>query len=708
MSTPVMISDTALEAMLARRAHRADPAGLRDEVFALIDATEPRRSWLGWRTGSLLGGWSVRQAALVTAAAALLLAAVAGALIGARLIDTTPRTPLVPTGIDVLISGPASYTNLVADGMGIAWLREDAGGIVRFDPTTRSKRSWSVADDAAFAASAIIPARGGGVWLIGRRTLSWFDGEGFRDVIALPVDLAAGSAGDLTTASEAPDGTLWAATWDGTVLHWDGSSWSRLVAPQADIEACAQPDASCFTSAIAVDTTGRVWVGWSAYPIPPNVAWVSRYDGSAWAVFDDGMTANRVESIAQQSDGSIWAITDEGLARLDGTSWVDATAELDGDRCTSSLAVALDGAVWCAGPGSSEDAVGAWRFDGRTWALSGEADGLPGTQLATVVPTKDGTFVGVAEDAAGIRVLADGRWEQVSSASPGPQISGDGRPVLAISRDEHLAIGQDGDVWHFLDGAWGQESIDPAHPGGKVRDLELAPDGTPWAAGDDGVAYRRDGRWVVVDDHPAHVITIDRDGTVWVARTGSGCDLWTLRSNGTAWAPTPIPACPRNLTVGAAGILGLAVDGRGALWAGAGGFVVDALARWAEGRWEMFDASDGVPTNVGVEVLGVSDAGDVWIAFRPSDGSIANGYARFDGTEWKVAEPPGDVVLAPDGTPWAATDRGPAHYDGKEWTFPYPPVSSPSRITVAPDGTAFALGTNGTASSLWRFPAPAP
>jgi hypothetical protein len=235
--------------------------------------------------------------------------------------------------------------------------------------------------------------------------------------------------------------------------------------------------------------------------------------------------------------------------------------------------------------------------------------------------------------------------------------------------------------------------------------LALAPDGTPWAAGDDGVAYWRDGRWVVIDPEPANVVTVDRDGTAWIGRTGSACDLWTLRSNGTTWARTPIPACPRNLTTGAGGILGLAVDDRGALWVGTGGFVVDALARWADGRWERFDASDGVPNNVGVEVLGASSTGDVWIAFRPSDGSLASGHARFDGTEWKVAEPPGGLVLAPDGSLWAATDRGPAHNDGQQWTSPYPPVSTPGRITVALDGTVFALGPNGMAASIWRFPA---
>jgi len=39
MSTHVVISDAALEAMLDRRANRADPGSLHDEVFALIDAT---------------------------------------------------------------------------------------------------------------------------------------------------------------------------------------------------------------------------------------------------------------------------------------------------------------------------------------------------------------------------------------------------------------------------------------------------------------------------------------------------------------------------------------------------------------------------------------------------------------------------------------------------------------------------------------------
>ena len=68
-----------------------------------------------------------------------------------------------------------------------------------------------------------------------------------------------------------------------------------------------------------------------------------------------------------------------------------------------------------------------------------------------------------------------------------------------------------------------------------------------------------------------------------------------------------------------------------------------------------------------------------------------------------------DLALAPDGTLWASTYRGPAHYDGRTWSFPYAdriPTAvswgSPT-YTVARDGTV--LGQ--TPTGIVRFPAAA-
>jgi hypothetical protein len=62
-------------------------------------------------------------------------------------------------------------------------------------------------------------------------------------------------------------------------------------------------------------------------------------------------------------------------------------------------------------------------------------------------------------------------------------------------------------------------------------------------------------------------------------------------------------------------------------------------------------------------------------------------------------------VVAPDGSLWTTSDRGPARSDGTAWTFPYERAGFPSMqlAAVAPDGTVFAL-----IGSVLRLPDHAP
>jgi hypothetical protein len=121
MSTPITISDAALEAMLARRAHRADPDGLRDAAFLRIEATAPPAGiGLGAHVAAALG-W--RQAVAVPAfawvllLAGLLLAMVLGSLAAGawrpdRAVVITPTAPP-----DVMTTGRAYHTaTLLEDG----------------------------------------------------------------------------------------------------------------------------------------------------------------------------------------------------------------------------------------------------------------------------------------------------------------------------------------------------------------------------------------------------------------------------------------------------------------------------------------------------------------------------------------------------------------------------------------------------------------
>ena len=142
MNTPVMISDAALEAMLARRAHRADPGDLRDEVSALIEAMEPRRSWLGWRTGSLLGGrtgMAFSAAAIVVALAAVTFGAglvvrdegqPGGGL--APLASSTPSPTASPASPTPPFAASACVVSTIAGKPGETGAADGIGSAARF------------------------------------------------------------------------------------------------------------------------------------------------------------------------------------------------------------------------------------------------------------------------------------------------------------------------------------------------------------------------------------------------------------------------------------------------------------------------------------------------------------------------------------------------------------------------------------------------
>jgi ligand-binding sensor domain-containing protein len=688
--------ETSLRAALLR--HVADgPTEFDALAFArTVAAKEPRRprlaSALPWR------GPAMPRLAWLLLVAALLAALAGTAVVASRLLETLPQplrhsTALVPTGVDVLTPEPGIYVRLAADGNGILWACEGDGRLLRYDPPTGSGRTWTVSNDAAFAASEIIPSKAGGVWLVKGKTLRWFDGTIFRDVIDAPVDI--------TVATEAPDGSLWVATWDGVVLHRDGSEWTGL-----DL---ARPDGDASVSAIAVDETGHPWIGWALYSGSegdPGSGWVSRYDGSRWTTFDAKDAApfgGTVSAIVQSPDRAVWVATSAGLARFDGSAWTDVTAQPWGTHLRSVVA-GPGGEIWVTAQDPTDFAVTVGRFDGRSWVTYEPAGG----DLTWVAATQDGVY---GASWQGLFRLSGEAWTRTWPPAPWPMWM-EFWPMVAVSRDELWAHSAPG-LWHFQDGAWTREMVGQRYPNGVVNAMALAPDGTVWAAGDEGVAYRRDGRWTVVDTQIASAIAVDRGGTVWAwgiapAWAGTLCNVWTLRFVGTVWVRADVPGCPY-----LDGVRQAAVDASGGVWAGAapllGGY--GDLAHFDGHSWQLVASLGGVTVGQ-ARLLGTTPDGDLWIAAQDAstDGNPMR-LARFNGKDWTVTQLPFDpnwnVVLAPDGTLWASgSSRGLAHFDGQRLTFPYPIAFSENETVsaVARDGTVF--GT--LASSVLRFPAQAP
>jgi hypothetical protein len=553
---------------------------------------------------------------------------------------------------------------------------------------------------------------------VGLRSLRWFDGTVVRETVDAPEEIA--------NAVAAPGDGLWAATMDGAVLHWDGSSWSTIDP--------AGPHADGVVTALAVDAAGRPWIGWlqdvqdPESPVSPYSGWVSRYDGSSWTTFDANdapALAGGVSTILQLPDGDVWVATSTGLVRFDGSTWTDAGWP---SGSTAAMAAGPDGTIWAASGDTRDGAVTVKRLDGRAWVSYGPADGLPGPlesgfTTAWPLPTANGVFVGTG---AGIYELTGDRWQRAWPKDRPPAM--DPVNVLAVSRDELWAIGRESGAWHFQGAAWTREPVDPDRPESVVRAIAIAPDGTPWAVGPDGVALWRDGAWTIVDADEASIVTVGRDGTVWIGSVSDEtCRVSNLQFDGTAWVSRAAAGCPPE----SSGLSSLAVDANGALWAvwtgrapgcGWDGCPRTGLARLHGSGWEVTRELAGIEVTT-LTLLGTSPTGDIWVVADPSAVLTGSGEpnpiraASFDGADWTVVELPdrdsfmSGIALAPDGALWASGwwvagpaggDRGPARYDGTAWTFPYASAGLPwTRLAaVAPDGTVFGE-VNG---SLFRLP----
>lgn len=410
MNTNTMLTDGLLESALARRAARVRPDGLQEAIMANVERTPQARRPLVARPAWLTLPAPSRRLLMVAAVVGLLVAALAGSqFIGSRTAEPLPRHPaeLAPAEHDAIVPERATFSQVATDPTGMLWAF-DHSVLTRLDLVSGSERSWTFRDDAAFGdIGTIVPARGGGVWLVhgvpyasvvSDRMVRWFDGERFRDVVPLP-------PGDINALTESSDGSLWAGT-RRDVFRWDGTSWSTVPGRETAV-----------VWALAIDRTGAVWVGGRG---------VSRYDGTGWETFattrvDLGPAGGTtqlgrwlVSSIAEAPDASIWIVTDEGLFRYEGNTWTRPLTIRDVGSDPLRFATvtwASDGAAWvgvCNWFGLPPDRTLFARYDGTAWVGYGSADGLPESSCAQPVATSRGVYAATAD---GLYRPVGERWE---------------------------------------------------------------------------------------------------------------------------------------------------------------------------------------------------------------------------------------------------------------------------------------------------------
>ncbi|HVM31947.1 MAG TPA: YCF48-related protein [bacterium] len=255
----------------------------------------------------------------------------------------------------------------------------------------------------------------------------------------------------------------WACGNNGTILRYDGTTWSKLKSGLAQTENFMAVGFSDENNGWIVGTHGVILAykagNWSLFPSPtqqnlyglsvlPNrTAWavgangtLLNFNGVSWSVIDPNkftppLTVDLNDiNFADQNNG--WAVGNQGtILGYDGQSWKSFAASPSTERL-NSVAVINNQQAWIVG------AYGTiLRFNGTTWSSLGTA--FSGFDLYQVFMKGESDGWAVGQD--GTIIYYDGsRWIPHPKPDNKPSLN-----ALSFSGDTGFAVGQGGAIFKF-------------------------------------------------------------------------------------------------------------------------------------------------------------------------------------------------------------------------------------------------------------------
>jgi hypothetical protein len=207
-------------------------------------------------------------------------------------------------------------------------------------------------------------------------------------------------------------------------------------------------------SAVIAAAKDNAWVFGGTNPGGPSTPAAEHWNGRRWQAWRlpaglDGF----ITAAAASSASNVWAVGEGYALRWNGSRWSVAKSWGQADAITSVAAISRSD-VWVFGSSSfsGEPSVGAWRYNGRTWARAGgiadaiyRASAVSASDIwAITVSPRGGAVVNYngttwSEVSAADAVLANTQLNDVLAASPSnvwvsgtsPANAAEGRLVLA-------------------------------------------------------------------------------------------------------------------------------------------------------------------------------------------------------------------------------------------------------------------------------------
>ncbi|UXI66888.1 two-component regulator propeller domain-containing protein [Tahibacter amnicola] len=368
--------------------------------------------------------------------------------------------------------------------------------------------------------------------------------------------------GQVTALWGSPErGEVWAATWTGArsdVLQWADGTWTAVGGSD---DFTASP-----IDALARDGNGRLWAR------SLTALWQHTGEGFRPSPFPVPPIQQKAALYVDQQ-GRLWVTTEQGPLRVDG----DTTQKLDqhhGLPASADHVVLVDreGSVWVGG-------IGLFRLrGGGAWRIHGIEEGLPGNAIWSIFRDRDGRLYTGTDK--GLARAEGGRWKMVA-ASQGMQV----RSVVQAADGSLLMTG-------------------PPY----IRRWDPRTDQATTIGADAGmVSGRRTFR-----------LSIDRDGTLWVATEGEGLLRGIYQEGTWTFAREPLPGGDPHET-----FEDIHEDTRGRLWAaGANG-----LAVREQGQWRRITTREGLRSDHVTHARGTAN-GDVLVSYAANGGVFRARYEQ--------------------------------------------------------------------------------
>ncbi|HOV48709.1 MAG TPA: two-component regulator propeller domain-containing protein [Anaerolineae bacterium] len=526
------------------------------------------------------------------------------------------------------------------------WLATD-GGVVRWDIAARTyvrlTSAQGLIHDTVYA---IQPDATGAVWIGTQGGVSRYEGASWRNF-----GTAQGLPHPIVRAlTLTPDGALWAATALGAA-RLEGARWQAAGgAPVTDLYAIAADGkgriwvggangaavleggrwralpalADTWVTAIVADAAGRLWFGtWGA-----GVAMLQDPASSeaTWITHTEGLSDDFVLTLMQTADGVLWARTRDGISSFDGDGWTTYVSDVTILRQVRY-------------PATITEAVHRW-FGARPLAE------LP-PELFLVMTAEQRPWFGNTRSLQN----TSGTWQQYQTieglATPALTLDAEGRLWVAAASSLSVLEGQ----------RWAMVTPFEGLPERDIMALAADVHGAVWAGSDGGGALKVTSqgwtRYEVQDGLVSsfiYAVTVAPDGSVWFGSGGGRIGVSRLRPDRETWA-----TFSRSDVLGGHSVRALVADTQGAVWVGSEG----GVARFANGVWDP-----PIATAAPVTAVEVDPAGKLWIG-------TAAGLAYLEGDDWTIVEIPAargtlavrDLLSAPDGRLWCATDDGVRAFD---------------------------------------------